>query len=52
VPVFEIRPVIENWAQPVEPPAEETMRFVVEAVVAERVVLVAFEVVALTAVKF
>src|SRR3989344_628659 len=32
VPVFEIRPVTENCAQPVEPPAEETVRSVVLAV--------------------
>src|SRR3989344_6639117 len=32
VPVFEMRPVAENVAQPAAPPAEETVRFVVEAV--------------------
>src|SRR3989338_780352 len=34
VPVFEMSPVTENWAQPVLPPALEIMRAVVLAVVA------------------
>jgi len=52
VPVLEMRPVILNCAQPVEPPADETTRFVVEAVVTESVVLVALVVVELSPVKF
>ena len=42
VPVFEMRPVTENWAQPVEPPAEETRRSVVEAVAAVIIVVDAY----------
>ena len=34
VPVFDMRPVALNCAQPVDPPALETMRFVVDALVA------------------
>ena len=52
VPVFEIKPAVLNCAQPVEPPAEETIKFVVEAVVTESVVLVALVVVELSPVKF
>jgi hypothetical protein len=51
-PVLESTPVDENVAHPAVPPAELTMRFVVDAVVAERVVVVALEVVELSAVKF
>ena len=41
VPVFEMSPIEEKVAQPAVPPAEETMRLVVEAVVAESEVVVA-----------
>ena len=41
VPVFEMSPIEEKVAQPAVPPAEETKRLVVEAVVAERLVVVA-----------
>jgi len=33
VPVFDILPTLSNCAQPVEPPAPETTRFVVDALV-------------------
>lgn len=39
--MFEIRPTVENVAQPAVPPADETNRLVVEAVVTERLVEVA-----------
>ena len=41
MPVFEIVPLVLKVAHPAEPPAEETVRLVVDAMVAENVVLVA-----------
>ena len=41
-PVFESTPLAENVAQPVEPPAEETMRLVLEAVVEVMAVVEAY----------
>jgi hypothetical protein len=42
IPVFERSPIEEKVAQPGVPPADETIKLVVEAVVAEREVVVAF----------
>ena len=42
---MEIRPVEEKVAQPAAPPAEETTRLVVEALVEEKFVVVAWVVV-------
>jgi hypothetical protein len=39
IPVFEIVPLIENVAQPAAPPADETMRFEVDARPAVRILV-------------